>query len=239
MRMKQQRVFWVRISLSFLGWWFMARETVQQLRALIAQNAARMMAEDGISDYAYAKKKAGRQLGVLDNQGLPSNIEIEDELKIYHALYLSEAQPENLEQLRKNALFTMELLERFNPYLTGAVLDGTAGIGSETHIHLFADSLKEVEIFLLNQDIPFETNEKAYRVLNDGKFDKKGKARKKVPVFTLETALGLIQISVFEVDDVRVPTKRAADGSNALRANIATVRQLLVGTNTSLPFAIK
>ena len=37
-----------------------------QLRQLIAQQAARMMAEEGISDYAYAKRKAGRQLGALD-----------------------------------------------------------------------------------------------------------------------------------------------------------------------------
>jgi len=205
----------------------MARDSNQQSRQMVAQLAARMMAEDGISDYAYAKKKAGRQLGVQDHQGLPSNIEVEEELKLYQALYLSEAHPENLTNLRKNALYTMELLQQFNPYLTGAVLDGTAGMGSETHIHLFAESLKEVEIYLLNQDIPFETNKKTYRMMNDGKRDKKGDARKKVPVFTLETALGLIKISVFEVDDVRVPTKRAADGSNALRANIETVRQLL------------
>ena len=32
----------------------MAKENIQQLRQLIAQSAARMMAEDGISDYAYA-----------------------------------------------------------------------------------------------------------------------------------------------------------------------------------------
>jgi len=35
----------------------MAKENAQQLRQMIAQAAARMMAEDGISDYAYAKIK--------------------------------------------------------------------------------------------------------------------------------------------------------------------------------------
>lgn len=204
----------------------MAKERIQ-LRQMIAQQAARMMAEDGISDYGYAKKKAGRQLGVLDSQGLPSNVEVEEELKLYQALYLTDEHPENLLNLRKAALFTMEMLAPFNPHLTGAVLDGTAGLGSETHIHLFAESLKDVEIFLLNQDIPFETHEKSYRTMNDGKRDKHGDHRKKVPVFTLETAHGLIQISVFEVDGVRVATKRAADGANATRANIARVRALL------------
>jgi hypothetical protein len=205
----------------------MARENPQQLRQLIAQQAARMMAEDGISDFAYAKKKAGRQVGTVDNNILPSNAEIEQELKLYNALFLSDEQPENLLNLRKSALFTMQLLERFNPHLTGAVLDGTAGLGSETHIHLFADSLKDVEMFLLNQDIPFETNEKSYRVMNDGKRDKKGDTRKKVPVFSLEMASGMIKLSVFEVDEIRVATKRAADGSNAERADIAEVKVLL------------
>lgn len=205
----------------------MARENLEQMRQLIAQSAARMMAEDGISDFAYAKKKAGRQVGAMDNSVLPSNAEIEAELKLYNALYLSDEQPENLRKLRKNALFTMQMLERFNPHLTGCVLDGTAGAGSETHIHLFADSLKELEMFLLNLDIPFETNEKSYRIMNDGKRDKKADNRKKVPLFTLEMDTGLIKLSVFEVDDMRVSTKRAADGANAERADIESVKLLL------------
>lgn len=205
----------------------MAKENLQQLRQLIAQQAARMMAEDGVSDFAYAKKKAGRQLGAVDNSTMPSNAEIEEELKLYNALFLSEEQPENLYDLRANALFTMQLLDRFNPHLTGAVLDGTAGLMSETHIHLFADSVKDVEMFLLNQKIPFDVNEKSYRILNDGKRDKKGDNRKTVPVFTLETEKGLIRLSVFDVDDIRIATKRAADGSNADRLNIDGVKALL------------
>lgn len=199
----------------------------ENLRQLIAQQAARMMAEDGISDFAYAKKKAGRQAGTIINNGLPSNAEIEEELKLYNALFLSDKQPENLRELRKSALFTMQLLEKFNPYLTGSVLDGTAGLGSETHIHLFADSLKDVEMFLLNQNIPFDTNEKSYRMMNDGNRDKKGDARKKVPVFSLEMTTGVIKLSVFEFDGIRVPTKRAVDGSSAARADIEDVKALL------------
>ena len=205
----------------------MAKENLQQLRQVIAQQAARMMAEEGISDFAYAKKKAGRQFNAIDNLSLPSNAEIEEELRLYNQLFLSEEQPENLLTLRKNALFTMQLLEKFNPHLTGPVLDGTAGLGSETHIHLFADSLKEVEMFLLNQGIPFETNEKSYRVSNEGKRDKKAGPRKKVPVFSLETEAGEIKLSVFEVDEIRVATRRAADGSNAERANISEVMALV------------
>jgi len=208
----------------------MAKENLQHIRQLVAQQAARMMAEDGISDYAYAKKKAGRQLGALDNSSLPSNAEVEEELKLYNALFLGEEQPENLRDLRKNALFTMQILEKFNPHLTGAVLDGTAGLLAETHIHLFADSIKEVEMFLLNQQIPFDVNEKSYRVMNDGKRDKKGDQRKTVPVFTLEMDTGLIKLSVFEVDDIRVPTKRATDGTNAGRVGIEALKALIASS---------
>ena len=205
----------------------MAKENLQQLRQVIAQQAARMMAEEGISDFAYAKKKAGRQFNAIDNLSLPSNAEIEEELRRYNQLFLSEEQPENLLILRKNALFTMQLLEKFNPHLTGPVLDSTAGLGSATQVHLFADSLKEVEMFLLNQGIPFETNEKSYRVSNEGKRDKKAGPRKKVPVFSLETEAGEIKLSVFEVDEIRVATRRAADGSNAERATISEVMALV------------
>lgn len=196
------------------------------LRQTIAQHAARMMVEDSISDYAYAKKKAGRQLGVLEKSVLPSNAEIEEEVKIYHQLF-NEDQPQELKVLRKAALVTMQMLERFNPFLTGSVLDGTAGKQARTDIHLFADSAKEVEIFLLSQQIPFESDEKAYRLSDRPSKNKKDKVRKTVPTFTLETEYGLQKISVFEFDDMRVSTKRPSDGSNATRADIADLKMLI------------
>ena len=58
--------------------------------------------------------------------------------------------------LRQTALDLLELLAPFNPYLTGSVLDGTAGEHSRIDILLFADSAKEVEIFLLNRGIDVE-----------------------------------------------------------------------------------
>ena len=193
-----------------------------QLRQLIAQSAARMMAEEGISDYAHAKRKAGRQLGVIDSQCMPTNSEIEEEIRVYHDIYNSDEQPEALLQLRKDALLVMQLLARFNPHLTGAVLDGTAGKYADTHIHLFADSLKEVEIFLLNQQIPYLTDEKSYRIS-----ERRSMERKKVPLFTLEGPHGLIRLSIFEVDDMRTATKSPVNGSNASRANIDTLAHLI------------
>lgn len=205
----------------------MARENIEQLRQMIAQAAARMMAEEGIHDFAYAKKKAGRQLSVHENGALPSNAEIEEEIRLYHEIYNADEQPEELNKLRKAALATMQLFERFNPHLTGSVLDGTAGKFSQTDIYLFADSAKDVEMFLLNQQIPFESSEKAYRLSDKPSKDKKDKVRKTVQVFTLETEYGIQKLSVFEFDDIRVATKRTSDGSNAYRADISEVIELL------------
>ena len=205
----------------------MSRENLDHIRQMIAQKAAQMMAEDGINDFAYAKKKAGKQLGVSESSALPTNAEIEEEIRLYHNIYNADEQPLELAKLRKAALMTMQLFERFNPHLTGSVLDGTAGKFSQTNIHLFADSAKDVEIFLLSQQIPFDSSEKSYHVSDKPSKDKKEKVRKTVPVFTLETELGLQKISVFDVDDMRVVVKRTADGSNAERADISDLQALL------------
>jgi len=205
----------------------MARENQDHIRQMIAQQAARMMAEDGINDFAYAKKKAGKQLGVSEASVLPTNAEIEEEIRLYHEIYNADEQPLELEKLRKAALITMQLFERFNPHLTGSVLDGTAGKFAQTNIHLFADSAKEVEMFLLNMQIPFESSEKSYRLSDKPSKDKKDKVRKTVPVFILETELGVQKLSVFDVDDLRIATKRTVDGSNAERADISDLQALL------------
>ena len=205
----------------------MSRENTDQLRQLIAQKAAQMMAEDGINDFAYAKKKASKQLGVIEASVMPTNAEIEDEIRLYHEIYNADEQPLELAKLRQAALLTMQLFAKFNPHLTGSVLDGSAGKFSQTNIHLFADSAKDVEMFLLNQQIPFESSEKSYRVSDKPSKDKKEKVRKTVPVFTLETELGLQKLSVFDVDDMRVAVKRTVDGSNAERLDIAGVQAIL------------
>jgi hypothetical protein len=89
------------------------------------------MAEDGITDHAFAKRKAAKQLGASDTQHLPGNQEIDEALHSYRALYQHESHPDILYQLREEALAAMRLLEPFHPYLTGSVLSGTAGEHSD------------------------------------------------------------------------------------------------------------
>lgn len=138
-------------------------------RSAIATAAARLMAEDGITDYHHAKRKAARQLGLPEHTAYPDNAEVEAELRSYRSLYQEEGHPQLILALRQTALDLLELLADFSPYLAGSVLDGTAGEHSHIDILLFADSAKEVEIFLLNRGMSFEhaepRNERAEAVL--------------------------------------------------------------------------
>ncbi len=124
------------------------------LRSELVHAAARLIAEDGM-EYGAAKRKAVRQLGLPESFPLPGNAEIEDAVRDYHALYQEEEQGEQLAALRCAAVELMHRLAPFSPWLTGSVLEGTAGRHSRIDILLFPDSAKEVEIFLLDQDIQF------------------------------------------------------------------------------------
>ncbi|HTH93858.1 MAG TPA: hypothetical protein VL550_01380 [Rhodocyclaceae bacterium] len=127
-----------------------------RLRQSIASHAARLMAEEGIDDYGFAKRKAARALGASESEALPGNNEVEAELRAYQALFQEEEHPSRLRELRTTALEIMDLLAPYRPYLTGSVLDGTAGRYAEVELELFADSSKDVEIELLSRDISYE-----------------------------------------------------------------------------------
>ncbi|MEN3113282.1 hypothetical protein ACFONG_16945 [Uliginosibacterium paludis] len=128
------------------------------LRRSIAAHAARLIAEEGIEDYAFAKRKAARQLGVPEKD-LPSNAEVEEALREWRSLFSDETDLERLEQMRAAALVVLRLLAPFRPYVTGAVIDGLVDAFSEVEIDVYADSAKDVEIFLLGRDVPYEHKE--------------------------------------------------------------------------------
>ncbi|SDD95293.1 UDP-N-acetylmuramate--alanine ligase [Paraburkholderia lycopersici] len=133
----------------------------QRVREEIAIAAARMIAEDGL-DYATAKRKAARQVvgeTRIEGTWLPDNDQIEEEIREYQALFQSDSQPAVLRRLREIALEWMQRLEAFNPFLTGAVLNGTAGEHSDIHLQIFCDNAKDVAIWLLNANVQYDVSE--------------------------------------------------------------------------------
>ena len=194
------------------------RARMEGMRARIAAAAARIMAEDGIDDFALAKRKAARRLGAPDTEALPANDEIEAELRAYRSLYQSVEHPERIADLRRLALEAMQLLERFNPYLTGPVLAGTAGPYAEIELQLFPESVKEVELFLLDQNLVYATSE-GRRFAGD-------RARA-VAVLTLPWQGTPLRLSVFDPRDERLALKTSQAGRVIERAGIAEVGALV------------
>ncbi len=197
-------------------------DEVQQLRAEIAATAARLVAQDG-ADYGTARRKAARQV-LGDSAGpadvLPDNEEIEEEVRQYHALFHADTHAALLFRLRSTALQVMEVLERYNSFLTGAVLNGSAGPHDDIHLQLFADSAKEVEIFLLNKNLNIEISEAPHF---------------KGPRFgTVERVSFLwhkegVHAELYEIDDLRGAVKTRGDG-RLMRADLAGVRSLLISS---------
>lgn len=172
---------------------------IANLRQEIAIAAARMIAEEGAT-YDAAKRKAARMiLGNVRISGeiLPDNSTIENEVKLYNALFLSDTQPARLRYLRHLSIKLMKKLEMFNPYITGAILNGTGGEHSDIHLQLFTDNAKDVEIFLLNHSIDFSVSESPQM---HGKLSQRE---------TLHFAWHneMAHVTVYYPDDIRKPDK--------------------------------
>ena len=199
-------------------------------RARIAAAAARIMAEDGIDDFALAKRKAARQVGAEDTQALPGNDEIEVELRAYRALYQPSEHPERIAELRRIALDAMLELKDFNPYLTGPVLSGLAGRYAEIDLQLFPASTKEVEIYLLDRNLPYSTSEgRRYS----------GDRARAVTVLSLMWQGAPLRLTIFDPRDERLALKTTQAGRVMERAGIAEVGALIAagtqGKDGALP----
>jgi hypothetical protein len=137
----------------------MPRDTGRKaLRESIANAAARLMAEDGIEDYAQAKRKAARQVGATDARQMPTNDEIDAALTVYRELF-QRGHSTELRELRELALTVMQEFAAFNPYLTGSVLRGHAGRYADVQLLLFCDNPKSVEHYLLGEGIQYRSAE--------------------------------------------------------------------------------
>jgi len=121
----------------------------------IAAAAAQMVVEEGL-EYGPAKRRAVRQLGLPPRTPLPGNDEVEDAVREYLAVFCAETQPAELRALRRLALGWMEKLERFRPYLSGAVWHGTATRLSDIYLQLFCDDEKSAELALIDLGVAYE-----------------------------------------------------------------------------------
>ena len=190
-------------------------------RSRIAHLAARLMAEDGIEDYALAKRKAARQAGTQDTRELPTNEEVDAALRTYQLIYHQEEHRDRLRELRERALRAMRELAHFNPHLTGSVLNGNAGKYADINLQLFTDNVKAVELYLIDRRIPYKTAQSRLYA---------GAELRTAPVYTVTDHGTEIELTVLSTLDLRAPLRTSLEGKSIERAKLPTVEQLLAQT---------
>ena len=127
----------------------------QRDRLRVAQLAARLIVEHGLTDWTLAKRKAARQLMLPDTTAMPSNDEIEVALAEHHSLFGGEAHEASLRAMRAQALQWMQRLSAWQPLLVGAVAAGWATEHSDIRLELEADDPKAVEIELAGHGVAY------------------------------------------------------------------------------------
>lgn len=190
------------------------------LTAEIAAAAARLIVEEGM-EYGPAKRRAAKLLaGRGPAPELPSNEQVEDEVRAYIELFCADTQPQELAELRRIALLWMERLAAFQPHLTGAVWNGTATRLNDIWLNLFCDDPKSAEIELINQRVDYDPGSTT------------GFRGEEVDVLTLahrSPALGqpvLVHLVIYDRDDLRGALKADARGRTE-RGPITAVRRLM------------
>jgi len=194
------------------------RQRNEQMRQRIAAAAARIMAKDGVGNFSVAKRKAARQLGAPDSQALPDDAQIEAELRAYQALYQDTEQRDRIQSLRRSALEVMQALSAFRPHLAGAVLKGIAGRYGDIDLQLFAEDVKSVELFLLNQGIPYAATTERYFA---------GDQSRLISLLTIDWHGVSVNLAVHPLNDERTTITATAGGRPIERAALAAVRQLV------------
>lgn len=188
-------------------------------RQVLAQEAARIIVEQGIADFRVAKTKAAERLGMSTQGVLPNNSEIEAAISNHLLLFGGESHIDLLQNLRHSAIAAMEVLSQFEPRLVGPVLQGTAGANTTINLHVFTDTPERVA---------FRFDE---LVLSYKPFERRLKSRRD----QVETYAGFrflqddwtVEATVFPVDGMRQAPISPVDGRPMKRADQSSVERLL------------
>jgi hypothetical protein len=191
----------------------------KHMRQRLAQEAARLMAEEGVQDFYTAKRKAAERLGAPNTQNMPRNTEIEEALQDYQRLFLGAEGAEQLQRLREAAVQALRFFAPFEPRLTGSVLAGTAGAHSDVNLHLFADAPEEVNLFLLDAGIRFELGLRRMRLNRETSGD--------IPSVRFLADEQPIEALIFPANGIRQAPLSPVDGRPMARASLNRVLELL------------
>lgn len=189
------------------------------IRQSIAAEAARIMAEEAIKDFFTAKRKAISRMGLPQGSRLPTNIEVEKALEEYQRLFKAQTHEHTIRNLRETAIEAMEFFQEFEPRLVGSVLSGHATEHSDVNLHLFADYPEQVDMFLVDKEIPFQRTEKRIKLNKDDAVN--------YPGYRFIAGDTRVELTVFPKNGLKQTPRSPVDGGPMPRANISTLRKLL------------
>jgi len=190
-------------------------------RKVLAQEAARIIVEQGIEDYRVAKIKAADRLGMSARGSLPGNPEIEHAVSEHLKLFGRESHLDLLRVLRRAALSAMELLAPFTPRLVGPVLHGTAGANSAVNLHVFSDSAELVAVRLQESRVQYRPYDRRLKSRRDRAETFSG--------FRFTHDSSSIEATVFPLDGIRQAPISPVNGKPMRRADSQAVLKLLRG----------
>lgn len=189
-----------------------------RLRTCIAQEAARILLDEGVEDYQFAKLKAAHRLNVANGHPLPGNREIEQAVQEHQRLFYTRGYQDDVLSLRRAAISVMRLLNNFEPRLTGPVLTGTAGKHADIDLHLFADAAEEVLFALMDAGVSYHSFERRLRHGRDiGYF----------PGVRFASGNYQVEAVVLPFEALKRSPASPVDGKPMRRANIRQVEKLL------------
>jgi hypothetical protein len=190
----------------------------EKVRQHITREAARLMAEEGVSDFHAAKRKAADRLNLPETQQLPSNREIEQALAAHLQLFHARELPHTLQHLRGLAIEAMHLLERFDPRLVGALVSGHVTRFSDIQLHVTADAPEFVAFLLQEHRIPYEETSKRLRFGGD--------RSETLPAYRFLAGDTPVEVTVFSPAAAREAPLSPVDGRPMKRAAIKEVESL-------------
>jgi len=191
----------------------------RELRRRVALEAARLMSEHGIRDFAQAKRKAAERLGAIDEGSLPKNSEIEEALREHQRLFQADEHPLRLRELRTAAREAMQFFVGFEPRLVGPVLEGTADRHSAVCLHLFSDTPEEVMLLLDDQGIAYTESQRRLRMSRTLQME--------FPVLQVARDGTTFDLTIFPRDAIRQAPLDRVDEQPMQRAALAALEELL------------
>jgi hypothetical protein len=191
------------------------------LRQQLADEAARLMAEHGIQDFALAKRKAAERLGVRAGEGaLPSNAQVQECLVERQRIFEPEVHDRRLAKLRLVAANIMGMLDEFRPKLVGSVLEGTATLTSPIELHVFSDAPEAVAAVLEQRGMRLHDSQRRYRFGRD-------ELGEQIPGFELVVDDEELEVMVFPERGPKHSPLSPVDGKPMRRASRPAVLALL------------